>query len=153
VQIGSVFMSPNPGEPGALNGTATSVTIPAGTLQTNQVYTGSAVGFLKYVSTTNGNSYVTFVYRGTWTSFTLSTAVASPTGPLRLTNAAYASGIFSFDVLCSTGQTVTVEYRTNLAVGTWKSLMTTNSSGSQFHATASQAATNSFLFFRARNGP
>jgi hypothetical protein len=72
---------------------------------------------------------------------------------LLLTNVAYASGAFSFDVLSSNAPSVTVEYRTNVATGTWQTLLTTNSPGSQFRAVAPQAATNDTLFFRARSGP
>lgn len=151
VVIGNVFSSTNVGSPGALPGTATSITIPAGTLQANSNYDGT-VGFYRFIATTNGSSYATTVYRATTTQFTLVTTNGSATVPLVLTNAAYAPGSFSFDVLCSTGQTVTVEYKTNLATGLWQTLLTTNSSGSRFRAVAPQAATNRFLFFRARNG-
>jgi len=59
---------------------------------------------------------------------------------------------FSFDVLCSPGQTVTVEYRTNLAAGLWRTLLVTTSSANRFRAVAPQASTNRALYFRARNG-
>ena len=153
VEVGDVFSSTNAGSPGALPGTATSITIPAGTLQTNSIY-DSWIYFYRYTATTNGSNYVTGVYRAAATDFSLSTTSgSSATGPLVLTNAVFASPNFSFDVLCSTGQTVTVEYRTNLTAGTWKTLLTTNSPGSRFKSVAPQAATNRFLFFRARNGP
>jgi hypothetical protein len=71
---------------------------------------------------------------------------------LTLTNALYASGNFSFDVLCATGQTVTVEYSADPAPGVWQRLLTTNSPGSSFRAVSPQAATNQFLFYRARDG-
>jgi len=76
--------------------------------------------------------------------------IGSP--PLVLTNAVFTPANFSFDVLCSSGQTVTVEYRTNIAIGTWQTLLITNSPGSSFRAVAPQAATNPVLFFRAREG-
>jgi hypothetical protein len=151
VVIGNVFSSTNVGVPGALPGTATTITIPAGTLQANSNY-DSSIGFYRYVATTNGNSYVTTVYRAAVTDFNLSTTSGAISGPLVLTNATFAPANFSFDVLCSTGQTVTVEYRTNLTVGPWKTLFTTNSPGNRFHSVAPQAATNRFVFFRARNG-
>ena len=72
--------------------------------------------------------------------------------PLVLTNAVSAPANFSFDVLCASGQTVTVEYRTNIATGLWQTLLTTNSPGNRFRAVAPQATSNSFLIFRARNG-
>jgi hypothetical protein len=147
VEIGDVFSSTNLGSPGALTGTATSLTIPAGKLQPGTTY-DSWISFYRQVSTTNGSSYVTWVYRTTFTDFTLVTASSS--GPsLVLTNAVLAPANFSFDVLCATGQTVTVEYRTNLALGQWRTLLTTNSPGSRFRAIAPQAVTNRSLFFRA----
>jgi len=73
-------------------------------------------------------------------------------GSLVLTNAIKVPANFNFDVLCATGQTVTVEYRTNLATGVWQTLLTTNSPGSRFRVVAPQATTNQTLFFRAKNG-
>ena len=152
VAVGNVFSSTNAGSPGALPGTATAITIPAGTLQSGSNY-DSWIYFYRHVATTNGSSYATTVYRAAATDFNLSTTSGAASGPLVLTNAVFAPANFSFDVLCSTGQTVTVEYRTNLAAGTWKTLLTTNSPGSRFRSVAPQATTNRFLFFRARNGP
>lgn len=152
VAIGESFSSTNAGLPGALPGTATSITIPAGTLQASSNYDGT-IGFYRFIGTTNGTSYSTLVYRATTTQFTLTTRNGSATGPLILTNAVYAPGNFAFDVLCSPGQTVTVEYRTNLAAGLWRTLLTTNSSANRFRAVAPQSSTNRTMFFRARNGP
>lgn len=150
VAIGDVITSTNFGLPGALPGTATTFTIPAGTLQANSNY-DSMIGFYRAVSVTNGNNYVTTVYRATMTGFTLTTLGTNST-PLILTNGVVAPSNFSFDVLCATGQTVTVQYRTNLAAGSWQTLFTTNSPASRFRATAPQATTNRTLFFRAKNG-
>lgn len=102
------------------------------------------------MGTANAN-YVTAAYRATYTEFSLITTDGAISGPLVLTNANYA-GTFSFDVLCSPGQDVTVEYRTNLVTGLWQTLLTTNSPGSRFRAVAPQAITNRSMFFRARNG-
>lgn len=150
VDIGSEFGSPDPGKPGALTGTARTFTIPAGTLQPDTTYS-SQIGFFRFVGATNAN-YTAAAYRATYTEFSLITIGGSATGPLILTNAAHAPGSFSFDVLCSTGQTVTVDYKTTLTSGLWQTLLTTNSVGSIFHAVAPQAATNRSMFFRARNG-
>jgi hypothetical protein len=150
VEIGTNnYSSPQPGNPGALTGADQTFTIPAGTLQPNANYF-SRVGFYHYRGATNG-TYAVDAYRATFTEFSLITTSGS-SGPLTLTNAVYASGNFSFDVLCATGQTVTVEYNTNPAPGVWQTLLTTNSPGSRFRAVAPQAATNQFLFFRARDG-
>lgn len=150
VEIGTNnYSSPQPGTPGALTGTAQTLTIPAGTLQPNKDYF-SRVGFYHHVGSTNG-TYNTDAYRATFTEFTLITT-SGASNPLTLTNAVYASGNFSFDVLCATGQTVTVEYSADPAPGVWQKLLTTNSPGSSFRAVSPQAATNQFLFYRARDG-
>jgi hypothetical protein len=149
VDIDGAIYSPNPGLPGALTGTARTFTIPAGTLQPDATYL-SRVGFFRFMGATNAN-HATAAYRATYTEFLLITTDGAVSGPLLLTNASYA-GTFSFDVLCSAGQTVTVEYRTNLTTGVWQNLLTTNSVGNLFRAVAPQAAMNRSMFFRARNG-
>jgi hypothetical protein len=117
-------------------------------LQPNASYS-SRVGFFHYAGITNAG-YVTAAYRATYTEFTLITAGGSP---LILTNATFTSGVFSFDVLCTNGQTVTVEYANALPAVNWTNLLTTNSAGTQFHVVSPQAASNASLFYRARNGP
>jgi hypothetical protein len=149
VDIGEAFGSPDPGKPGALSGTTRTFTIPAGTLEPNTTYS-SQIGFFRFVGATNAN-YTTAAYRATYTEFSLITIGGAVSGPLVLTNATYA-GPFSFNVLCTPGQTVTVEYRTNLTTGVWQNLLTTNSVGNLFRAVAPQATTNRSMFFRARNG-
>jgi len=152
VDIGTAHHSPEPGLPGALTGTATSFTIPAGVLLTNSSYF-SRIGFFRFVGDTN-SSYARAAYRATYTEFTLITSGGAVTGPLALTNANWASGIFSFDVLCAIGQTLTVEYTDVLSAAGWTKLQTvTNSPATSVHIVSPQAATNKFLFYRARNGP
>jgi hypothetical protein len=149
VDVGA-YGSPDPGLPGALNGTARTFTIPAGVLQPNSNYL-SRVGFFHYVGTTNGN-YATAAYRATYTEFSLSTASTS-SGQLVLTNGSWSPGAFSFDVLCTNGQTVTVEFTNVLSSGAWPKLLTTNSPGPKFHVVSTQAVSQPSLFYRARNGP
>ena len=147
--IGSVYGSANPGLPGALTGTARTFTIPAGTLQPNTVYP-SQVGFFRPVGVTNAG-YATWAYRATYTEFNLITTASSAT-TLILTNAVFGSGNFNFDIVCNNAQTVTVEYRTNLNIGQWQTLLITNNPPNRFRAESPQATTNRFLFFRARTG-
>lgn len=152
VEIGTAYSSTNIGSPGALTGTARTFTIPAGTLKTNFNY-DSSVSFYRYAATTNGTNYATTAFRSTSTTFSLLTTSGVVTGPLVLTNASWSSGAFSFDVLCTPGQTLTVEYTNVLAAGAWPILLTTNSPGTRVHIVSSQAATNKSLFYRARSGP
>ena len=148
VDIGAVYGSPNPGLPGALSGTARTFTIPAGILQPNSNYL-SRVGFFRHVGATNAN-YTTAAYRATYTEFTL---VTTGDSRLVLTNASWGAGGFSFNVVCTNGQTVTVEYTNVMGPGTWPKLLTTNSPGSLIRVVSPQSLSNQYLFYRARNGP
>src|SRR6185369_11246012 len=76
VDIGTNYGSPNPTAPGALTGTARTLTIPAGTLQPGTVY-ASQIGFFRFVGSTN-SSQATDAYRATYTEFSLITAPAGP---------------------------------------------------------------------------
>lgn len=149
VEIGTngIYRSPNPGLPGALAGTARTFTIPAGTLQPNSSYF-SRVGFYNFAGATNA-SYATAAFRATFTEFNL---VTTGNDQLVLTNAAWSPGAFSFDVICTNGQTVTIEYTNILTAGPWPKLLTTNNPGTMFHVVSTQAVTQPRLFYRARNG-
>ncbi|MCC6820432.1 MAG: Ig-like domain-containing protein [Verrucomicrobia subdivision 3 bacterium] len=148
---GSVYGSTNVGSPGALTGTARTFTIPAGTLAPNSNY-DTTISFFRFVGATNAN-YATLAYRATYTTFSLITTGGAVTGPLVLTNANWAPGAFSFDVLCTNGQTVTIEYTNVLSAGAWPKLLTTNSPGPRVHIVSPQAGSAPSLFYRARNGP
>jgi hypothetical protein len=148
-----IFESPEIGSPNTLKGTATSVVIPANTLQANSNY-DATIGFFRGVITTNSaGNYVAEGYVTTQTQFNISTAGSGAAAPV-LTNGVWNAGTFGFDILTSSGQTLTVVYNTNLtkAVASWPILLTTNSPGSKVHITDSHAKTNKFLFYRARNG-
>ena len=148
VDIGTAYGSPDPGWPGALSGTARTFTIPAGTLQPNSTYL-SRVGFFRHVGATNADHAIA-AYRATYTEFSLTTVGG---GQLALINPSWTPGAFSFDVRCTNGQTVTVEYTNVLTAVNWTKLLTTNSPGPQFHVVSTQAAAHPRLFYRARNGP
>jgi hypothetical protein len=149
VNIGGVFLTANPGVTGALNGTATSVNIPANTLQANSNY-DSSIGFYRAVVTSNA-TYTTVAYIGTATRFSLITS-GGATATLILTNMARGSS-FSFDVLAPASQTVTVESSSNLLAGSFSSFLTTNTpAGGRFHVTDPRSSSNKFLFYRARMG-
>jgi hypothetical protein len=148
---GGLFHTPALGETGALNGTATSVTIPAGTLQPNQQYSG-CVTFYRYQLFTNGASYLSLTYRASVTEFNLLTASGSGAGSLVLTNPVWSAGVFSFEVTCTNGQALVAEYTTNLATQ-WLPLCSTNSPAQRVRFTDPRAATNKQTFYRVRPGP
>lgn len=149
---GGLFKTPNLGETGAMNGTATSVVIPAGTLQPNQTYAGS-ITFYHVQLLTNGTAYVSLAYRASTTEFELATGSGSTT-PMVITNAtvAVASGKFTFEVGCSPGQII-VERSASLQPGSWQAFYTTNATGNVVRITDDLAPSGSNLFYRARKGP
>jgi len=152
VDIGTSFSSTNVGSSGALNGTAVTFTIPAGKLLPNSNYS-STISFYRFVGTTN-SSYATLASRVTSTAFSLITTGGGATGgPLVLTNASWAPGVFSFDVVCTNGQTVTIEYTNIPSAGAWPKLLTATSTGPRLHIDSPQAGSAPSLFYRARNGP
>jgi hypothetical protein len=151
VNIGDIFVTPEPGKPGALAGMVTSVQIPAGTLGANSNYQ-SFVTFYHVLATSNA-TYTSIAYRGASTKFTLTTVSGGGSGPLVLTNAAKAAGSFSFDVISTNGQTFTLECTSNLTSVTWQTWLTTNSPTGHLRLTDSRANTNRNFFYRARNGP
>jgi hypothetical protein len=149
VTVGDVFTTVNPPATNALNGTATSVVIPAGTLQTANNY-DATVTFYRFIANTNA-TYATEAFRATATQFPLGTT-SGATVPLVLTNATWTSGVFSFDVTSAAGQTLTVEYSTSLQPGSWNTLLTTNSAAGDVKITDPAPVTNPRRFYRARTG-
>jgi hypothetical protein len=134
-----------------LNGTATSVVIPAGALQPNTAYEG-ALGFYRASTNTFGTSHVTAAFRATFTRFTLVTS-GSAGGALILTNSAWNGFFFSFDVLSAPGQRYTVDSAETVS-GPWLPLLTTNAPP---NGRVEVFDLNSFnvpsRFYRARNSP
>ena len=150
--LGTAWQSPSIGSSNALSGTATSVTIPAGTLAPGTTYQGS-VGFSHAVLATNGTE-ATYVYRATITQFALTTKPSTVAAAPVVTNPGWNGGVFGFDVLTTAGQTVTVVYTTSVANSptNWPILLTTNSPGTKIHISDSASGRGPAVFYRARNG-
>ena len=110
-------------------------------MQPNSSYF-SRVGFFRHVGITNAG-YATAAYRATYTEFTLITTAGG--GRLLLTNANWASGVFSFDVLSTNVPNVTVEYTAALPAVNWTTLLTTNNPGAQILADTLDRATGELL--------
>jgi hypothetical protein len=149
--VGNAWQSPNPATSNALNGTSTSVTIPAGTLEPGSTYTAS-LGFSHPILVTNG-TYVTYVYRATDTKFSLITTAGTAPPPV-VTNLSWSAGAFGFDVLSSAGQTVTVVYTTNPtdALASWPVVQTFTNPGASVHFTDPHSVSNPAAVYRVRNG-
>ena len=150
---GNAWKTPDFGAAGALNGTATSVTIPANSLQANSNYTSCFIGFYRGVVTSNA-TYVTTAFRASAIWFNLNTISSTAARPV-VTNAVRIGSSFSFDILTTAGQTLTVVSSTNCALplATWPTLLTTNSPGTRVHFIDSRSAnTNRAMVYRVRNG-
>lgn len=148
---GGAFKTPAPGEAGALDGTATSVVIPANALQPNHPYAG-CVSFYDYLLLTNGTSSKSLVYRSATTEFSLATTGGSGYSPA-ITNVTWAgAGTFAFEVACPIGQPLVAECRTNLAVSQWETLCATNSTTARVRFSDPAASTRPRAFYRVRTG-
>jgi hypothetical protein len=145
----NVWKTADPGVSGALNGTATTVTIPANSLRANSSYTAT-LGFYHVIIVSNA-TYVTEAYRATATQFTVNTI-----GTVRpvVTNFAWSGGHYNFDVVTSAGQTLTVVSSTNCALplAQWPTLLTTNSPGTRVHVIDPRPAAARGMVYRTRNG-
>lgn len=150
VDVGEVFLTSQPGTPGALSGTATSVLIPAGTLAANSNYDCS-IGFYHALTSSN-SSYATLAFVASVTRFTLTTAPGA-SSTLLLTNASWTPANFSFEVSCTPGQAIVVESSATLQPGSWSGILSTNPSGNRVRVIDPRAATNRSLLYRARKGP
>jgi hypothetical protein len=155
VSIGTATNSPDPGEPGALKGTATSWSIPAGTLQPNTTYDAS-ITFLRANSATNAAQlYVTLAARGAYTTFPLTTGSGTgPTGPIELGAASVLPGSkVAFSVTAPAHQSLIIESKDALAPGNWTPLLTTdNPTGTVRYTNTIPNGVNT-RFYRARSGP
>jgi hypothetical protein len=153
VSVGTNFSTPKPGSSNAFPGTASSVVIPASTLQPNTNYEG-VVGFYHYVSVTNLPSYITAAYRGTITIFNLATT-GSATGPIILTNLALSGDTLSFNVNSVVGQSLIIQTSADLNAPSnqWQTLLATTNTTGTLPVSDTISAANPHLFYRAKAGP
>jgi hypothetical protein len=154
VNIGSVFTTGTLGTSNALSGTATSVQIPANTLQPGSNY-NSLVSFYHAILVTNlAADYTTLAYRCGSTEFNLITTGATTT-PIILTNATKIGHTNSFKVTSAVGQSLLIQFNTNKALNSsqWQTLLSTNSATGVVQVNDSVNATNPFVLYRAQSGP
>ena len=151
VTVGNAWKTPDPLEPGALNGAATSATIPAGTLQPNTAYDVD-LGFYRYSWASNG-TYTTAANRATVTRLTLSTIEAVAPRPV-VTNLAWDANGISFEIETTPGQTLTVISAADptLPVAQWPVLLTTNAPDTRVRVADPRSKTSPAIFYRVRNG-
>jgi hypothetical protein len=151
VAIGdNAWQTPELGTTNALNGTATTVTIPANSLKANSNYT-AYIGFYHALVVSNA-TYATEAFRATATQFTVNTIGSSL--PV-VSNVVCRGGTCSFDILTTFGQSLTVVSSADCALplAQWQTLLTTNSPGSRVQVIDPRPATGRAMFYRVRNGP
>jgi hypothetical protein len=116
-EIGKVFQSPAYGQPGFLNGTATSVTIPAATLPASSTNNADLI-FYHIVSTTNGGN-VTGAFVGSLTAFSIITTGSAATPMPQLTISPSGTTVILEWPTNTTG--FTLQSTTNLSPAVWSS--------------------------------
>jgi len=147
-----VFQTPNPaGAPGALNGTATSVTIRAGILASNTVYP-AIIAFYRYRETTN-DTYGAFEYRIGATSFILQTGTVSTSAPPAFAAVRITQGRFALTLSSSSAQTLVVESAPDPISGQWQRVLSTNSPGGNLEVVDPQPPNLPSRVYRIRVGP
>ncbi|MGO8676208.1 MAG: Ig-like domain-containing protein [Limisphaerales bacterium] len=153
VTIGADFSTAAPTTSNALPGTATSVAIPANTLQPGSNY-DSFISFYHLILNSNISAgYTTAAYRYSSTEFNLSTTVGAST-PVTLTNMSWSGHTFSFNVASALGQSLIIQFTTNTPpFSQWQTLLTTNSTTGVVQVADSANTTNRHVFYRAQAGP
>lgn len=129
VEIGGVFRTPETPQQGGLNGTATSVVIPAtNTLQPSTNYSAT-IYFERLAFASNGTTSVTSSARVSTTDFSLKTTGTNSAATLLTNIAAILPGQFRFQVRANAGQTLFVESSVTLLSNSWTTVYTTNAPG------------------------
>jgi hypothetical protein len=148
VTIGNppVFTTVPPGGgPGTLNGTSTSVLIPAGTFQPNGHYDATIL-FERFIGMNNSTNF-TVVIRSTITRFILtttnSTCVVSGVG--------VRTNRFGFTITGTSGMVIVVEACANLANPIWSPLRTNTLTGGSSYFSDSQWTNYPGRFYRLRS--
>lgn len=153
VIVGDVFQTGDIGETNALKGTATSVTIPAGTLAP-QTTNAATLSFWRYVATTNiALAQDTVAYRVSMTQFDLITGEPGGSGTsLVIENAARAGNQFVLETATTPGQIVTLEKSTSLLPNGWQKVTTTNSPGSRVRFSVPLESQAGATLYRLKDG-
>ena len=150
VTVGNAYTSAPAGDSNAIPASATSLQLPAGTLQSNTTYLAT-IGFFNGVITTNGSTLKT-AYREAITTFPLvTTGGTSPT--LVLTNLSLSKTSFSFSINAPENLTLAIQYNTNLGSSSWQTLFATNAGPGVIQVDIPFSPTNRSIFYRAEVEP
>jgi len=150
LEFDAIFRTPDPDEPGALPGTATSVVIPANTLVPSHAYQ-AWLTFTRWSASSNP-VISTAAVRITETEFEITTINGgSLPGPVSLANASVApDGTFSFNVISEPGQALVIEAADRLDATEWIPLLTTVNTDGILPFADAASATQSARFYRVR---
>ena len=141
-----VYMTGDPGAPGALTGTATSATIPAGSFALGRTYRAKlllARGTINAV--TSSMTAIAAHYRQTTFPLGIKGNVL-PRSPQLAQPVHRADGTFGFQVVGEAQATYRIETSTDLKQ--WVPLFTTNSTATSFWVVGAQATDNRRQFYR-----
>ncbi len=143
-----VFTSVPPGGgPGTLNGTSTSVLIPAGTFQPNGHY-DAFITFERF-KYTNNSTNSTVVIRATITRFILTTTTSTST--YVVSGVGVRTNRFGFTITGSSGQVIVVEACTNLASPAWFPVRTNTLTGGSSYFSDPEWTNYRGRFYRLRS--
>jgi hypothetical protein len=150
---GLVFQSDSFGCPSALDGTATSILIPANTLVSNQTYKAEIIFInVLYVNTNSTAKVALLSGAETVNETTISTgAGTATTSTLVLTNAAWLSGgAVRFDLATTPGQIYEVQFNEDLSnPSAWSTLLVTDAVSTLLPFTNTPPAGVNAGFYRA----
>jgi hypothetical protein len=148
---GAVFKSGEYLCPVSLNGTASSVLIPANTLATNQIYTAE-IDFIKVLLLDTNSIPGDALQAGTESvTFTSVSTSAAQIPPPVLGNAALVpGGGIQFDLATTPGVTYTVQFSGDLSIPSgWTSLLVTNANSTSVTFTNTSLGGTNAGFYRA----
>jgi hypothetical protein len=148
----TLFQTPDPGQAGALDGTAILAVIPANTLPASAPLGGQllfarpvAVDATTYPGVSGFASYYKF------TQFNFATTAGTNFPPPRLVASSPNNpGQFQLQLIGQAGLRYAIEASTSLHPGSWSSLVTNTAVGGNFIFTDSQSATFPSRFYRGR---
>lgn len=148
----TLFQTPDPGQTGALNGNATSVTIPANTLPASSALGGQLLmarpvseNFVRYPGVIGYAAYYKF------TQFNIATTAVTNAPPPRLAVITPTTpSQFQLQLIGSAGLQYVIETSASLQSGSWTPLITNTAAGGQFNFTNNPSPTFPFRFYRGR---
>jgi hypothetical protein len=146
---GSVFQTPAFGCPGGLDGTATSVIIPANTLASNQTYRAEITFVDVLTLDTNSTPFVALLAGTEAETYATIATSAAISGPVLTNFLGLADGSVRFDLATMPGVTYTIQYNSTLNnPAGWTPLLTTDALGNSVSFTNRPSSLDGFYRVR-----